>query len=354
MSERILLVEWLDAAGSDVADARERSAALRAAGAVVRAIALDPGAGADPADSAAGIEHWRVERGVWARLGEFARAGRFDRLLVAATSDGGGRAAESVAGIAPVHWWPTGLPAAPGWRDFLRRRGARAEPLAGNLATDGHALDRALAWCSVDGERLSRGRLGIWDGDYALAPLPLAGGDGSRLLQSFASVAADSSGLDLVVLSESQPRFEARASELGIGARVHFVGRAPRDAEWAWWAHASAGLLAGSGALSGGLLLRALAAGCPLLPVATEGVCREAGEWLARQGLAPPIDRAHAQVLADLIDRGPQIETMRKRGRALAARLDATTLPHRLAAAIPSLSPVPVAARAAGRRAAAA
>jgi hypothetical protein len=42
------------------------------------------------------------------------------------------------------------------------------------------------------------------------------------------------------------------------------------------------------------------------------------------------------------------------RGRALAARLDAKTLPDRLAKALPGLAPIPVAARAHRRRAAAA
>jgi glycosyltransferase involved in cell wall biosynthesis len=355
---RVLLAEWLDAAGSDVADARERAAALRAAGAVVRAVALDPDRDGGPPAVATGIEHWRLERDTWPRLREFARSGRFDRLLIAAASDGGGRVAEALAGIAPLQWWPTGWSAAPGWREQLPWRAAPAQPLADHDASGGDPLDRRFSWCSVDGERFSRGRLSIWDGDYVLAPLPLAGEDGLRLLRGFAGVAAESSGLDLVVLSDAQPRFEAEARRLSIGIRVHFVGRAARDAEWAWWAHASAGVLSGSGALAGGLILRALAAGCPLLPASGAGPVRSAGAWLAGQDLAQAGVPASADDLgsrlAQLVDRGPAVEAIRMRGRALAARLDAKTLPDRLAKALPGLAPIPVAARAHRRRAAAA
>ncbi|MEK7330888.1 MAG: hypothetical protein AAB290_04840 [Candidatus Eisenbacteria bacterium] len=51
---RVLLIEALDAAGSDAADAREHCAVLRAAGTRVRGVTLTPAERSGPAEPQAG------------------------------------------------------------------------------------------------------------------------------------------------------------------------------------------------------------------------------------------------------------------------------------------------------------
>jgi hypothetical protein len=196
-----------------------------------------------------------------------------------------------------------------------------------------------LAWSSVEGGRFARGRLTPWDGEYVLAPLPLAGDDGVRTLAAFAQAAARWTALDLIVLAEPHPAFEREARARGIGARVHFVGCAPREAEWAWWAHASAALLAGRGPLSGGLILRGLTAGCPLLVASPSGPCDVVAGWLTGHGCMPWADggAAPGEALARILEREPSVDEAVTRGRALAARHDPTGLGLGLAPALAGL-----------------
>jgi len=342
---RVLLVESLDAAGSDRADARDRCAGLRTLRAVVRVAVIHaegaPGLiGAEQAIATPGaFAEWDASPAGLAQLREFAREGRFDVVLVAAASTGGGPAARVLADGLPVHWWPTGLAPAPGWGARLGfGRGGRHPALAsppGDAATPA-----GLAWSSVGARTAGRGRLTLWDGEYLLAPLPLAGESGSRLLAGFAALDGEWCGLDLVVLAEPQSAFEREARARGIGPRVHFVGRAPREAEWAWWMHARAAVIGGGGAVAGGLLLRGLEAGCPMMVVRSDPTGIAIAGWLEGHGslVSPRAGEVTGETLARLLGRDAAVESARARGRALAAAHDWNRLAARLAAAIPALA----------------
>ena len=344
-TSRVLLVESLDASGSDRADARDRCAALRALRAVVRVAVLHAdgagqGVGAQAAISTPGaFAEWDSGPAGLARLREFAREGRFDLILVAAAASGGGAAARALGHDVPIHWWPTGFSPAPGWSARLKLgRGASLPALPHHAAGADRDTPPALWWSSVSARPAGRGRLTLWDGEYLLSPLALAGEGGSRLLESFAALDGEWCGLDLVVLSEPQPAFERHARALGIGPRVHFVGRAPREAEWAWWSHARGAVVGGAGAVSGGFLLRGLKAGCPIMVLRPDGTGAAIAAWLARHGsLCGAADGDPVAALARLLARGVAVEETIARGRALAAEHDWARLADRLAAALPAL-----------------
>jgi hypothetical protein len=345
---RVLLVEALDAIGSDALDAREHEAILRATGARIQAALVTPRrrdrAAAHEGDATASAPNDKCRefddgRAGLAALRAFAGRGGFDLALVAATSPGGGVAARALAPVLPTRWWPTGLAPAPDWR---ARLGFHAEGPVQPLAAERSDPDApaGLSWSSVQHGRVARGGFALWDGEYVLAPLPPAGDDGARLLAAFAAVAQRWTGHDLVVLADPRPDFERQARALGIGVRVHCVGAAPREAEWAWWSHASAAVLAGRGSLSGGLVLRGLLSGCPLVVAASSAPLGALGDWLADQGCAAPVgadDTARAAALERVLERGPQVDQAVARGRALAACHAPTLVAPRLARALAGL-----------------
>lgn len=344
---RVLLVESLDAVGSDAADARGRRSALRSAGAVVRVATLAPARGGGPAAAttagAGAVAEFDTGPDGLESLRRFAREGHFDLILLAAATPGGGRAAEALEGVAPARWWPTGVAQASDWRARWRF-GSRATLAPMGEAEPSRSIDEApagLAWSSVESPSPGRPRLTLWDGDYLLGILPLVGAEGSRVLAAFALLAAEWSGLDLVVLADPQPAFEREARVLGVATRVHFVGPAPREAECAWWAHASGAILAGRVTFAGGLLLRALAAGCPLIVASPDGTWRSVSSWLTHHGCTPWSNggggEGLAGALARVLGRGPTIEGAVTRGRALAAAHAWSLLPRRLAGALPRL-----------------
>ena len=344
---RVLVVESLDAAGSDRSDLRGRCAALRARHAVVRGVTLvhrhdGPSPPVDAAIHASStVAEWDTSPEGLTRLRAFAREGRFDLILIASAIPGGGPGARATAIGVPAWWWPTGLARSPGWGARLGLgRGASLPPLGHNGSRSEAGPPAGLSWSSAGERHAGRGRLTLWDGDYLLAPLPLDGEAGSRLLAAFADHSALASELDLVVLSEPQPGFEREARARGIGTRVHFVGPAPREAEWAWWAHASGAVLAGSGPVSGGLVLRGLVTGCPLVVAAREGPCATIGRWLAGHGCSPWLSAGGedlAGTLARMLEREARASDAVARGRALAAQHDHDRLVSRLAAALPIL-----------------
>ena len=341
---RVLLVESLDAAGGDRADARERCAVLRGLGAVVRVAVVHvgtsaPGTGAEEAIAASGaFAEWDDRPAGLSRLREFAREGRFDMILIAAASSEGAVPRTLRIGI-PVHWWPTGLSPAPGWGARLSLgRGPVLTALAGGPEAESDPPS-GFAWSAVGARPAGRGRLTLWDGEYLLSPLPLAGEGGRRLLQAFAALDEEWCGLDLVVLSEPQPAFEREARARGVGPRVHFVGRAPREAEWAWWAHARAAVIGGAGAVSGGFLLRGLSVGCPMMVMRPDATGATIDAWLERRGaLCRAAAGDDAATLARMLAGGPAIEAAIARGRSLAAEHDNGRLALRLAAALPMLA----------------
>jgi len=345
----VLLIESLDAAGSDGADARERCSALRGLHAVVRVAILNPGRRGTDVGSAAAIAsssafaEWDTGPAGLAQLREFAREGRFDHILIAAAAHGGGAAVRALPKGLPASWWPTGVSPAPGWRArFGFGHPVGLPPLVSGPDGSDRNPPGGLAWSSVGPRPAGRGRLTLWDGKYLLAPLALAGHAGSRLLAAFAGLGSEWSGLDLVVLSEPQPAFEREARTRGIGARVHFVGPAPREAEAAWWAHASGAVFAGAGAVSGGFVLRGLNAGCPMGVLQSGAAGTAIRTWLEGNGCLPRgpkgADGDADAMLVRLLGRGPVVTEAVARGRALAAEHGWERTAARLTAALPWLT----------------
>jgi hypothetical protein len=336
---RILLLDVLDATGSDLGDARDRAALLRAAGARVTALAighhLEPdarGLGRDAQVCEPGAPALRA-----ARL--LATSAHFDHAIVASAEPGGGAVGRTLPPTLPASWWPTGLQQSGGWLGRLARTlGGRELPsLFGAQAEGSPATLAALNGCFVDPLAARRATLPLWDGEIVLAPEGFAEPHGPLVWSAFAALADEWSELDLVTWSHPRPADEVLARRLGAASRIHQVGPPPRMAEWAWWSQARAVLLTGSGPLSGGLALRALSTGCPILFIGEEegfsGLARELQErgcsWRVTRDA-----RVVAAELARLLLRGPEVQAAIERGRILAAHHDRAALERRLAAAL--------------------
>jgi hypothetical protein len=256
---------------------------------------------------------------------------RAELALVAAALQGGGAAARWLPPAQPARWWPTGLGAAPPTRRLTWGRPRELELLgaSGRAAPERDAAAIALDLALIDQRQAARRHLPLWDGDYVLVPAPLGGASGEALLGAFAALARVRDGLDLVVLGETRPEPERRARRLGVGTRVHFVGAATREAEWAWLKGAAA-LIAGPGPIAAALALRALACGCPVLDA--DGAGDRLHAWLAARGASsgPP----GLAALARLVDRDTGVGAAIERGRRAAAAHTPGALAARLAAAL--------------------
>lgn len=300
-SSRILLVETLEAAGAAAHDTRTRARALRAAGfeprcAIVASLDDDL---LHPVPAIADLMRVRMDGAARATLEAWATDAGADAALVASALPGGGEVGAWIAERfgARAWWWPSGLAAPPAGGALPVLPWDAGTPPAGEPWPGACA---GLAASLVGDARIARGQLPLWDGDYLLVPAPFAGAAGEAAIDAFATLCESHDGLDLVVLADPQPAFERIARARGVGFRVHFAGRAPRDAELAWLGAAVAALVAGDAPLSGGLVLRALARGCRLLaaPGATGAAALEA--WLASHGLATGALR---EPLAERLDR---------------------------------------------------
>jgi hypothetical protein len=343
--KRVLLVEVLDAAGADAADAREHAELLKAAGATVdvQIVAAEPRfAGENTPDPArSGVSAWHEPGAAGlASLRDSAADGNYDLALIASASTGGGKAARALRPILPTRWWPTAIAVSPGWTERWRPGGAAPVqmPESNGVAVPG------LEWSSVDGERVTRGRPTLWDGDYVLVPLPPSGADGPRVMTAFLAAAERHTSLDLLILSERLPDLERLARQAGVGGRVHFIGAAPREAEWTWWRYATAGLLAGDLPCAGGFVLRALALGCPLVLASDRREWTSVGRWLAHHGcLGTPAGTSAGERLARTLERGADVVHATARGRELALAHVPVRLAPRFAAAVGGLSVAPAA-----------
>jgi glycosyltransferase involved in cell wall biosynthesis len=227
--------------------------------------------------------------------------------------------------------WPTGSGARHRPSAMFARGTARGLDVEGEEAW--------LALATAD-RPPARSTLSLWDGDYVLVPAQPSERIGVEILQAFAHLADDWAGHDLVILGDLDPALERIARELGVGMRIHFVGTAERQAEWAWWSHAAAALLSPAGTISGGLVLRALAAGCPLHVVPGSAASESLRVWLARHGCVP-LRAGSVDLVAEiarLLERGPEVEQAIDRGRALASAHDFGALVSRLRVIVPGLS----------------
>ncbi len=323
---RVLLVEHVDATGAAPADARARAVACREAGFAVETLVLD----ALPSDDLQFPERdgrtgttidvlTDDERGR-AQLRARIRASRADHVLWASACAGGGPDAAEVVGERASSWWPTGHAGSRGRTGALRALDPAFAPAEGS------------AW---DPERSPRGRLALWDGPFVLVPSRPSLASARLVLEGFAAAGADRDELDLVVLDHPRPEIETLAREAGVSLRVHFVGPAPREAELAWLATARAALVTGDAPLSGGLLLRALGAGLPV--IAAGAPARPIGTWLESSGAGGPARESAAAVagaLEDVLDRASGDSPWRQRARAAAAAHHPGALAARLAAAL--------------------
>jgi hypothetical protein len=269
-------------------------------------------------------------------------------VIVASAARGGGVAQGWIPRGLSGWWWPTG------WRSSSRRGArlpwtrARHLPLLGGGHAGGGSADgdpsAALEWSVTEGPK--RRLLALWDGDYVLFPTALSGRGAAEGLRAFAAVARGRDGLDGVVLAHPQPDFMLLSRQLGVATRLHFVGAAPREAEYAWLGAAAATVLAGDAPISAGLVLRALGCGSPVLPIGARGHASRVRCWLEKQqGWALPAGEGHARASSELerlLERGAPVGDAIARGRALAARHEPETLAPRLAHA---LGPRPANAR---------
>lgn len=307
-----MLIECLDAAGSSPDDARARLAALDACGLTSRAVVINPdGPAAVAAPGGRGTGRIVSLPGdasaPRALRAECARAPATLTVIASAVA-GGGFVAKSLPEDADLCWWPSAVPAE---RASAPSPASRALP---GLAFD--PLDAAV----IDLPRGGRARPPLWDGDYLLAPVPLAGDAGREALEAFAAAAAEWSATDLVVLSDPQDEYERIARRLGVGMRVHFAGRAPCDAEVAWLSGASAIVLASDGPIAAGLVLRALVCGSPVLPAGAGAAGAGIRDWLVAHGCAcaplAPGTQALALAIERVLERGPDVALVIENGRA--------------------------------------
>lgn len=323
-NQRVLLVEHLDATGAAASDARLHAAAIRAAGWDVEGLVLENSHGADllfPSRTHRHASGYDVHGhdGLHA-LAARVRASSAACVVWASASPGGGDAARVLPDEVPAVWWPTGHAPAT----------TRPGPL--------HPLDTSLA--PVDGSAIAddyanRRWLSLWDGPFALVPTLPSARTAELMLDAFANEAEGAEGVDLVVLDHPDAGFERLARAAGVAQRVHFVGPAPREAEHAWLGTATVALLAGDAPLSGGLVLRALAAGCPLLAVGTGA--EPIAAWLERAKLTwAPAVATLGETLSLALRRVPDVSAVRERGRKVGAAHGANALGERLADALRS------------------
>jgi hypothetical protein len=339
---RIHLIEFLDSAGSAAADAHLRAAVLERVGYAVQTVAIrDDASVADGApphgsdwDEDGRSDALPLDASRAASLARWIAEGAPERVVIACAQHDGGALARALPKHPDITWWPAGLA-------HSDDRGASASPRWRALFASEHDANRAgsLDTAVLDTGGAQRRRLPLWDGDFVLAPVPLSGAAGTLALQAFATLAADQDALDLVVLSHPNPAFEREARSLGVGTRVHFVGPAPREAEWAWWSTAAVALFTGQGAVSGGLVLRGLAAGCPIV-VAEAKVESPVAAWLARHGALAGVERENRQRLAATLERAleraPGVMRAIERGRERCAAHDAQALSTRLRGVMPA------------------
>jgi hypothetical protein len=341
---QILLLDVLDSTGADFTDVRDRTALLRDAGARVTALAI--GTNLDPEAKGLGRGSLVAEPGTpslrAARV--LATSGSFDLAIVASAAPQGGPLGRSLPASLPLAWWPTGLPRGASWLGRLARSlgGREVSMMFASAADPKSPTVPALAGSFVEAPASRRATLPLWDGDIVLAPEGFGEPHGPLAWAAFAALAETWTELDLVTWSHPRPADDALNRRFGAGARIHQVGPPPRMAEWAWWTQARAVLLTGSGPISGGLALRALAAGCPILFVGEEGAFGGLASDLRRRGCAwhaVPDARVVTDELSRLLARGPNVTTAVERGRILAAHHDRSALAARVSAALAPLSP---------------
>ncbi len=306
--QRLLLVEQLDAIGASTSDVRPRALSLRRSGLDIRTLAIAPEGDDD-------LQHGTSERpqagldclsprAATDGVRRTAEEWRADGIVWVSAAPGGGELARALGSRCPAWWWPSG------WA---------ATHDAGPLAPFAPGLEPGDA-VAGEAERGRASRLSLWDGPYALVATPLGGAEAVALFDAFARAADQRDEVDLVILDQHDGALEGLARLAGIEQRVHFVGRAPREAESAWLQNARVAFVTLTEPLSAGLVRRSLAVGCPLLPVGH--AADPVAGWLRGHGVSwsrPGLARLAWDTVAAALSRTPAVETAIQRGRALAA-----------------------------------
>ncbi|MEQ1832948.1 MAG: hypothetical protein ABL977_07820, partial [Candidatus Eisenbacteria bacterium] len=295
---RLLLVEHLDASGSSANDLRQRAQVLKNLGAEVRMVALSSEADHDLQHGTTERRQTGIERADEVRGGEavrrMAESWKADAVVWASSTPGGGELVKSLSPRTPAYWWPAGWSAT---------RGAGTLPALEAGLSAGDA-------CVIEGERPRGPRLSLWDGPYALVASPLRAADAEHLFDGFSRANDQRDEVDLVILDHPDTEIEDLARAVGIGQRVHFVGRAPREAECSWLQHSRVTFVTVVRPLSAGLVHRAMALGTPLLPVGV-GV-DPVNDWLREHGASwakPGRARLGWDTVAAALARTPAVET---------------------------------------------
>lgn len=307
----MLLIECLSGLGAHETDAALRVRALRKAGVSARAIVIDAATPAERsralADAAARAVAERPAA-VWIAGSE--RDWRFvDRAMPATL---------------PRLWWPAVLPGSGGEPD------AGSHPASHSVGAGAPLRHLALHCAPVRAAR-DRAAVALWDGDFILVPGALRGREGERLLRGYAQAVEERPELDLVVLADPDPAFQALAHSLGIGWRVHCAGESPREAEHTWLATATAVLLPLEGAVAAGLVLRILAAGAPLVVDPKANAASSLLAWLDDTCVTAA---SPAEAITLVLAREPGVRDACERGRLRAAQHEPDALAARLAAAL--------------------
>jgi hypothetical protein len=343
----VLLIEYLDGVGAAPEDGRLRAAALARAGFTARTLAIAPppptssrNTRCAPAGSAGDpVTAWRDGPSA---VREALAAHSFDLAIVVSAMPGGEAIARWLPAQLPALWWPGGLATAAPRRHLPwtahRALSALGERDGVRIHENGHGRDAdrvALDWAVLDDSALARRHHSLWDGDYLLVPAPLTGESGEDLIRAFAAVARDHDSFDLVVLAGAQPGFERIARGLGVGMRVHFVGEATREAEWSWLKPAAAAVIAGPGPIAAGLVMRALACGCPVLGAGVNGVGHTLDAWLADHGVDFGRGGSTLASLTRILDHPADLAQAMERGRRESATHHVAPLGDRLSVALP-------------------
>jgi len=135
-------------------------------------------------------------------------------------------------------------------------------------------------------------------------------------------------GVTLAIAGEGDERapLERRAAELGLGARVRFLGALPRERVLELFRAADAAILSSSWENFPHTVVEALAVGTPVIATAIGGVAEIVND--GENGLLVPA--GDANVLADAVRRFLADEPLRERLRAAAAPSVAEYAPERV------------------------
>jgi len=202
--------------------------------------------------------------------------------------------------------------------------------LCGDATLDREALDHAIAAQPLG----VSSRDSLWDGDHLVVPGVPDDAAVELVIAAFAHLAEDLPSLDLVFLGDAPQRLVGLADDLGVTWRVHWAGPAPLRAECTWLAGASAIVVTDREAAHPSLIVRALAAGTPLVTAGGGARVRNLHAWLGASGVgALALPQRPADLAATLqaaLATGDAARLARERAQRVARAHEATRALARL------------------------